>query len=315
MSGRRTVLDDVPGLSALLQEQAGLARRSQLRDLGISDGHVTSHVAAGRWRLVAPEVVTADNGRLDLEQQLWRALLHAPTGLIGGRSALQAAGLTGYPPEEVQLLVPMANRPVPLVGVRIHVTRRWPDTSPTLVSAIACTSMARAAVDGAAWEDHPRRAAGLVLSVIQQRLADPVGIARELATAGRVRHRTVVRDVLIEAGAGAESIAEIDMAQLLRRAGFPPPTRQAVIAGRRRDLAVPLADGRWLVIEVDGAHHDGPEARWADADRDAGLVAADVPVIRIPAYAVRHDAARVVARLRAVNEAAQTRAGLLQRSS
>jgi hypothetical protein len=38
MSGRRTVLDDVPGLSALLQEQAGLARRSQLRDLGISDG-------------------------------------------------------------------------------------------------------------------------------------------------------------------------------------------------------------------------------------------------------------------------------------
>ena len=154
-----------------------------------------------------------------------------------------------------------------------------------------------------------------MLSVVQQKLTDPIELAQELAVAGRVRHRAVIRDALIDAGAGAESVAEIDMAPLLRRAGFPAPTRQAVIAGRRRDLAVPLADGRWLVIEVDGAHHDDPEARWSDADRDAALVAADVPVIHIPAYAVRRDAARVVARLRAINETAQARAGVLLRTS
>lgn len=315
MSGRRGAIDRVPGLSALLDRQAGLARRSQLRELGITDGHVASHVAAGRWRVVAPEVVSVDNGRLDAEQRLWRASLHAPTGLIGGRSALQLARMTGYPPDEVHLLVPLANRPTPLSGVRIHVTRRWPDQAPAEVQGIACTGLARAAIDGAAWEDHPRRAAGLVLSVVQQRLVDPIDLAQELAVAGRVRHRAVVRDALVDAGAGAESVAEVDMAPLLRRAGFPAPTRQAVIAGRRRDLAVPLADGRWLVIEIDGVHHGGPEARWSDADRDAGLLAADVPVMRIPAYAVRRDAARVVARLRAINEAAQVRAGILPRTS
>jgi very-short-patch-repair endonuclease len=308
MSGRRTVTRDVPGLTALLTEQAGLARRSQLLSLGITDRHVAAHVAAGRWRMVAPEVVSADNGRLDAEQQRWRALLHAPVGLIGGRSALEVAGLTGYPPELVHLMVPMDNRPRPLSGVRIHVTRRWPAPTAEPDGTVGCCSVPRATVDAAAWESHPRRAAGLVLSVVQQRLTPSEDIADELAAAGRIRHRAVIRDALVEAGAGAESLAEIDVVPLLRRAGLPAPTRQAVIAGRRRDLAVALADGRMLVLEIDGVHHDGPESRWADADRDAALVAADVPILRIPAYAVRHDAGRVVARLRAIDDAARLRA-------
>ena len=314
MSGRRSVSEDVPGLVPLLRRQAGLARRAQLRALGITDGHVSAHVAAGRWQVVAPEVVSVDNGRLDDEQRLWRGLLHAPTGLIGGRSALQVAGLSGYSPRAVHLLVPMANRPSRLAGVLIHVTRRWPAEAPTNPDGLACTSVARATVDAAGWEDHPRKAAGIVLAVVQQRVCRTEDIAQELARAGRIRHRAVVRDVLAEAGSGAESLAEVDVIPLLHRAGLPAPTRQLVIAGRRRDLAVPLADGRTLVIEIDGVHHDGPESRWADADRDAALVAADVPVIRIPAYAVRHDTGRVVARLRAINEAAQARRRLTPRT-
>ena len=67
-------------------------------------------------------------------------------------------------------------------------------------------------------------------------------------------------------------------------------------------------DGSTLVIEVDGVQHDTPEARWADADRDAALTAAGVLVLRIPAFAVRRDPARVQARLSAINKAAQARA-------
>jgi hypothetical protein len=314
MSGRRSVSEDVPDLVPLLRRQAGLARRAQLRALGITDGHVAAHIAAGRWQLVAPEVVSVDNGRLDHEQRLWRGLLHAPTGLIGGRSALEVAGLSGYSPRDVHLLVPMANRPSRLAGVLVHVTRRWPADTPTHPQGLARTSVARATVDAAAWEDHPRKAAGLALAVVQQRLARPEDIAQELGRAGRIRNRAVVRDALIEAGVGAESLAEVDIIPLLHRAGLGPPARQLVIAGRRRDLAVSLADGRTLVIEIDGAQHERPESRWVDADRDAALVAADVPVVRIPAYAVRHVAGRVVARLRAINEAAEARVRLTPRT-
>lgn len=308
MSGRRTVLADVPGLRELLERQAGLARRSQLRSLGITDHHVAAHVAAGRWQLVAPGVVSVDNGRLDAEQLRWRAVLHAPVGWLGGRSALQVAGLQGYPPDHVQLLVPARNRPARIDGVRIHVTDRLPDPVTLLPVAPPTCGAARACVDAAAWEAHPRRAAGVVLAVVQHRLAGAEAIAAELAVAGRVRHRAVVRDALVDAGAGADSLAEVDVVPLLRRAGLAAPRRQELLAGRRRDLAVDLPDGRLLVIEIDDVQHEGVEARSSDADRDASLVAAGIHVLRIPAYAIRHDAERVVARLRAVRDAAAERA-------
>lgn len=313
MSGRRTVLREVPALAALVRAQAGLVSRAQLRGLSVTDRHVTSHVAAGRWRLVAPEVVSVDNGRLDRDQLLWRAALHAPVGLIGGRSSLHVHGLHGYEPEEVHLLVPLGNRPGPLPGVRIHVTRRWPGMPPPPTGTIPLATVARSTVDAAAWEPHPRRAAGLAVAVVQQRLETAEAILEEISHAGRVRHRAVVRDALAAALSGAESIAEADVVPLLRRAGLPAPVRQLVVAGRRRDLAVALADGSLLVIEVDGAHHDSPEARWDDAERDADLVASGMHVLRIPSYAVRHDAARVVARLRAIEAAARSR--LLTRHS
>jgi hypothetical protein len=314
MSGRRTAPQLVPGLQELLTAQAGLARRSQLAGLGVTADHIARHIAAGRWRQVGPEVISVDNGRLDLEQRRWRAALHGPCGWIGGRSALESRGLRGYEPSVVHLLVPIENRPATLEGVRLHVTSRRPDTASESTGGLPVCSSPRATVDAAAWDPFPRAAAGLVLAVVQQRLATPDDIAAELAVAGRVRHRAVVRQALIDAGAGADSLAEADVVPLLRRAGLPVPRRQSVRAGRRRDLEVDLPDGRVLVIEVDGAPHNTPEARWVDAERDAELAAEGILGIRIPAFAIRHDPARVVARLRRIYEAAVARAVAAQAS-
>lgn len=408
MPGGRHALDTVPGLAALLTTQAGLARRGQLRRLGVTAGDVDRQVAAGRWRLVAPEVVSADNGRLDAQQLRWRAVLHAPCAWLGGRSALAQRGLAGSPPADEHVVVPRLRRPAALAGVVVHVTRRLPDpaeagehddlpdwlvselstsgpatavqdvrdsaartplaiashpmtastastplviaSDPVATSAartplvIACdpvatsaaraavaiasdpvatstartplviasppvaTSAARAAVDAAAWERWPRAAAGLVLAVVQQRLASASEILEELEAAGRVRHRAVVRDALAHAVDGAESVAEVDVLPLLRAAGFGLPRRQVRRAGRRRDLEVDLPDGRLLVLEVDGPLHDTPEARWADADRDAELVALGIQVLRVSTYDIRHDPQRVVTRLRTIHDAARRRA-------
>jgi len=196
MTGSRHAIVTVPGLAELLAGQAGLARRGQLRELGVGRQAVTNQVAAGRWQLVAPEVVSVDNGRLDDEQLLWRALLHAPIGWVSGRSALAFHGLLGYRPRDVHLLTPRRSRPLPLPGVIVHVSARHTDRPPDLTSGLPVTTVARATVDAVAWERWPRAAAGLALAVVQQRLALPADIGDELAAAGRVRHRAVLREAL-----------------------------------------------------------------------------------------------------------------------
>jgi hypothetical protein len=147
-----------------------------------------------------------------------------------------------------------------------------------------------------------------VLAVVQQGLAQASDIVDELALAGRVRHRAVIRDALGHAVDGAESLAEVDILPLLRQAGLGEPRRQVRHAGRRRDLEIGLPDGQILVIEVDGPLHDSPEARWADADRDADLAAEGVLVLHVTTYELRHESMRVVARLRAIHDAALQRA-------
>jgi very-short-patch-repair endonuclease len=219
---------------------------------------------------------------------------------VGGRSALAVHGLDGYAPRDVHLLTPRRSRPLPLPGVVVHVSGRGTDLEPPAGSGLPLTSVARATVDAAAWEKWPRAAAGLALAVVQQRLARPDDIAAELAVAGRVRHRAVLRDALGLFDDGADSVAEVDVTRLVRRAGLPEPARQVRILGRRHDLAVLLPDGRTLVIEVDGTQHESPEARWADAAHDADLAAAGVVVLRVPTYAARQHPDEVVARLREI---------------
>lgn len=307
MSGRRDALDTVPGLAAVLADQAGLIRRSQLRALGVDRKHVEAHVAAGRWRLVAPQVVSVDNGRLDREQLTWRAVLHAPTGWLGGRSALEAGGLDDYPPMSIHVLCGRSSRPSPLDGVVYHVSDRLPPTW-DLTQGLPVTSAARAVVDAVAWESWPRAASGLALAAIRARLVTVTEVSAELAMAGRVRHRAVLRTTLVDASSGAESVAEADVAPLLRRAGILRWRRQVVSRGRRYDIEIDLPDGAILVVEVDGPVHDSPEARWADAARDASIAAEGKLLLRISAYDVRHEPARVVAALAAIVEAAQRRA-------
>lgn len=133
-------------------------------------------------------------------------------------------------------------------------------------------------------------------------------VSAELALAGRVRHRAVVRDTLLDAAGGAESVAEVDIAPLLRRAGIPTWRRQVRAGGRRHDIEVDLPDGTVLVVEVDGPLHDSPDARWRDAARDAGIAAEGKLRVRVSAYDVRHEPARVVRALRMIVDAARRRA-------
>jgi very-short-patch-repair endonuclease len=308
MTGGRDADVRIPGLAALLARQHGLARRPQLRDLGITDKHVQRQIDAGRWQLVAPEVVSTDNGRLDLWQLRWRAVLHAPASWLGGRSSLQVLGLRGLEPPRVHVLVPRGARPVPLEGVVIHVSDRLVGLDRRRAAGIPLAPAPRAAIDGGAWSPHPRLAAGLVVDVVRQGLATVDGIDAELAVAGRVRHKVAMREALHGARDGAESVAEIDLGPLLLRAGITTFRRQVRVGRRRHDVEATLTDGTILIIEVDGEAHESAERRWADAARDMEAAADGKITVRVPAFAVRYDDVAVVSRLRGIAAAAQRRA-------
>jgi very-short-patch-repair endonuclease len=303
MTGRTRPLDLVPGLRELARAQRGVVRRDQLRELGVASHHVAAQVRAQRWQRIGSRVVVLATGVLTRSQRRAVGIAHAGAGsALAGLTGLEELGLEGWPRDRAHVLVSHGRLPPSLPGVVVHQTRtlaphdlltdRWP----------ACTTAARAAVDAASWELHPRTASGLVLAVVQQGLASGADILEVLDRAGPLRHRALLRSVL--ADEGADSLAELDVVRLLhslglydihRQVGFDTPLGRGFV-----DIVVRLPDGRLLAIEVDGPHHDDPAQRETDAAKDAALIAAGYQVLHIPVWLLRTDPARVRAQLEAI---------------
>jgi hypothetical protein len=313
MSGRRDALDAVPGLRELARRQCGVVRRNQLAELGVTRHHIAEQVAARRWRHVAPTVVALSTGWLNPVQSRWRAVLH-PAGPVwlGGLTALADHGLEGWPRPTIHVLVTHGQLPEKLSGVRYFSAIRVPDV-PDLAAGLPRTDPARAAIDAADREPRGRTASGLIIAVVQQRVATVAQLRDEIACRRRLHHRTQLVHALVDADSGAESLAEADLGPLLVAAGLQSFRRQvgghAIDGGRRRrDVEVDLPDGGVLVIHVDGTLHSDPMAIWRDQADDGGAAASGKLVLRIPVAVLRSAPAEVVAQLRRIRLAAESRA-------
>ena len=100
-------------------------------------------------------------------------------------------------------------------------------------------------------------------------------------------------------------MSEIDLGALCRRFALPAPIRQEVRVeknGRRRylDAVWIRADGRRVVVEVDGALHLAPRRWWDDQLRQNELVIAGSLVLRFPSVIVRLEQALVADQLRRI---------------
>jgi len=308
MTGRSHALDLVPGLRELAQAQLGVVRRDQLRALGVTHEHVRQQVAGERWRCIGPQVVVLQSGALRREQQVLLGQIHVgPHGLLTAGTALEVAGLRGWMRPLVHVRAPRGQRISRLEGVIVHGALHMPEAR-VVAGRWRCVPPAEAAIEAAAYETGARSAAGLVLAVAQQRIATPGAMLAAAENRGRFRHSAVVRRALIDAGMGAESRAEADVAVLVRRAGLPQPRRQVLVESSagllRLDMVVDLADGRTLVIEVDGVHHEDPMQRARDNARDFVLAQLGYIVVRISVLELRADPHPVLHRLRAFAAAA-----------
>ncbi|WP_375486916.1 hypothetical protein [uncultured Jatrophihabitans sp.] len=274
----------------------------QLLAGGVSRGQLDARVDSGRWQRLGLAIVL-HNGPLSPAEQRRVARVHGgPRAVFTAFTAAALGGLTGWTRPEHHLLVPPGTRlrfgcPVP---VRLHQHGR---RGARLEPGRPLEWLPDALVRAASTFGSPRPACGVLAASVQQRVVTAAALDDALGRAIRTRHRTELVAALVDIGGGSQALSEIDFVRLCRRHRLPEPIRQAVRrepSGRRRylDAAWRRADGRLIVVEIDGAVHLSPRRWWDDQLRQNEISLADALVLRFPSVVLRTEELMVVSQLR-----------------
>ncbi|MCA1823696.1 MAG: hypothetical protein ABR520_08800 [Mycobacteriales bacterium] len=285
-----------PTFSELLAVQEGVFARWQECIDAPTRHLIRSQVRARRWQLWSPRVVVASNGALTPVQLRWAALLHCgQDAVLCDATAAELGGLRGYESSEVHVSVPRGAHVVAPSGVLLHWRRDRP-VDPQPARQPRRDRIRIALVDMTGSTRDPRRACAVLAAGVQQRLVLASALRAEIDRRARARHKQLLLNVLGDIDGGAHALGEINFAQLCRKYGLPPPTRQTIRRdrrGRRRYLDV-YWDEWHLVVEIDGAAHMEVEAWWADMSRQNGIVLGANRVLRFPSAVLRIDPAVVM---------------------
>lgn len=279
----------------LAEAQQGIVARRQLRELGIDWDRVDSNIAAERWAALTPRVVSTFTGTPTWEQRVWTAVLHAGgTALVGGLTALECHGLANWHRDEVTVLVDDELSFEEVEGVRFFRTRRDLGRMRHPKGDLPLCRVEPAALLFAAHERSGRTAQGLLAAAVQQRLTTAAQLLDELAALKPLRRARLFRSSLGDIEGGAQSLAEIDVKRMCRRAMLPTPRRQVRrkdSTGRNRytDCEWALPDGTLLVLEVDGGFHMEVEHWEDDIVRQRRISRAGRLVVRCTARELRDE--------------------------
>ncbi len=279
----------------------------RLATCGWSRSAIRAQLRARRWQRVGRAIIR-HNGELTTEQRRAAALVNCgPRAVLTSFTALDEFGLTGWARPEVHVLVPQGARlrAVSELAVHVHYTAPWGE--PVLQPNRPLHRLAPALVLAAASFTHPRPGCALVAAAVQQRLITPDAILSAIEQSPHCRHHAALVSAAHDIGQGAHALSEIDFVRLCRTHGLPPPAQQRIRRdryGRRRylDAEFRRADGRLVIVEVDGALHLAPEHWWADQSRQNDLSISGALILRFPSVVVRHEPGAVVAQLRAALE-------------
>lgn len=280
--------------------QGGLVTRAQLRTCGVDRFGVRNQVAAQRWVWHSATVIGTTTGPLSRSQVQWLGVLHGGTdALVGDLSAAELGGLQHWHRDEVTILIPDENAiDEDLDGVVFVRTRRSLLTMRADAPGPPHCAIEPAVLHWGAYQRSRRSAQGVVSAVVQQRLSTPSSLLGWVDRMRPLRWAPMFRQVLGEIGGGAQSLSELDIGRLCRRAGLAAPrrqTRRRDATGRLRytDCEWDLPGGRTLVLEVDGAFHMDV-AHWEDdLARQRGLTNPDRAIVRCTSRELRETPDRV----------------------
>ena len=283
------------GLGELLTSQQQMVARRQLLPLGIEWEGVRDQVRARRWVVHTPRVVGTTTGALTWEQRCWLAVLHAgPRSLLGGLSAAEVLGLTGWHRETITVLVDDELAFEPVEGVRFFRSRRPFELLRSPRPGIPGGRLEPSVLLWAAYEAPTRAAHGILAAAVQQRLTTAERLIEWVDLLRPLRRAGSFKRTLGDIAGGAQSGAELDVRRMCRRFALRLPDRQRPRrdrAGKRRwtDCEWDLPDGSVLVLEVDGSFHVEVMAWNADIKRARSITTRQRVVVRCTAYELRHE--------------------------
>jgi very-short-patch-repair endonuclease len=289
-------LHDAPELDWLMFEQSGvLSYRQATRYL--PPGKVRGLVNGGRWRALVRGILLAGNGQLTRPQQLWAAVLVAgPGALLAGETAAAESGVQRLRGDPIWILVPAARHrsqrlprlPLDMPGVVVHRTSHLP-LDHVQVGRPGRTSLPRAILDAVAWARSDEEARTIIASACQQRRVTTAELRSVADALPRMVRRALAIETIGDLAGGAQTLSEIDLVKLCRRAGLPVPDlqeRRRDRDGRRRYLDAYWRD--WgLHVEVDGAHHMDVRHWEADLRRQNEVWIPGDRILRFSGHQVR----------------------------
>lgn len=276
--------------------QAGLATRRQLRDLGWTAKQVR-HRLAHDWQLIYPRVVAPHRHAIEGQDRLVAATLWAgPAAVLTGLAGLRLLGLD-HQVESRTLSFLTADREWGKRhgDARVHRSDRA-FTTHRRIAGIPVTTAARCLLDAAAWELHPtEEQMALTLAVLQQGLARPQDVHRELRCARRNHTRGVSQGVrAFERGAWSRPEAVLgellDSSEVLPHVCLNP---KLVLP----DGTVRIPDGYLqevaLAIQVHSRTYHSREQDWqGTVEADADLIRAGIVVLGVTPRTLYDEGAR-----------------------
>jgi hypothetical protein len=278
-------------LARIAARQHGLATIDQLRAVGLDDRAVSKRVARGVLHRRYRGVYTIGHVALSREGEWLAATLACGPGtVLSHLSAAELRGVTRTPASFIAVIAPRRRR---IDGVRVHTARRLDPRDVTHERGIPVTTVHRIFVDLSDLYTPHELVAFIREANFRGHFVEPA--VRDSMDRANGRHNLHVLDRAIElfkdGSAGTRSRNEV----LFLRLDLPEPLVNTKLLGFEVDFLWPEIK---LNVEVDGAQHNSPPARRADAARDRILTAEGYTVLRFPEEDVKE---RPDAVLRAVS--------------
>lgn len=276
--------------------QHGVIDRETALGLGASDHEIGHRLRTGRLSEMHPGVYYTDATLPTWRTAVLAAVLAAgPRAVASHRCAGVVWGLDGIRGKMIELTVPYGKRPEP-ADVIIHRTRK--QLPRDIVDGIPIATVERTLLQLAGI--LPAKILEMTMaSAFRLKLTEPALIDREIGSGGGrgVKGTRRARQVLrIVSGDISGSIAEVDLAQLIRDAPVPSPVPQLMVplpglGNAFPDFAWP---DRMRIVEADGLlAHATPEQLEADLVRQNALMRLGWEMRRFTARSIRREPRRV----------------------